>query len=118
MYSSPPSPIGGGVRAGPKDWFGLHGCQTRHTSLSFLQQARSWLDAHPKEIIVVWSSRHGDTRLTGADQARRTHGEHSTHFISIQPHKNNSGGARRPFPPCDYNPCYECTFACMTHYKN
>lgn len=68
MYSSPPSPIGGGVRAGPKDWFGLHGCQTRHTSLSFLQQARSWLDAHPKEIIVVWSSRHGDTRLTGADQ--------------------------------------------------
>lgn len=26
-----------------KDWYCLHGCQTYHTALSYLQQARAWL---------------------------------------------------------------------------
>ena len=28
----------------------------------FVLQARAWLDAHPKEIVTFWASRHGDSR--------------------------------------------------------
>jgi len=51
-----------------KDWYCLHGCQTRHTAISYLQQARKWLDEHPKEIVVFWCSRHGNTDATGTQQ--------------------------------------------------
>mmetsp|Transcript_58088 Transcript_58088/g.188027 ORF Transcript_58088/g.188027 Transcript_58088/m.188027 type:complete len:449 (+) Transcript_58088:60-1406(+) len=51
-----------------KDWYNLHGCQSEHTALSYLKEIRTWLDAHPNEIVVFWVSRHGDMRLTGTDQ--------------------------------------------------
>ena len=81
MYSDPPAPVmyvsgadtalakAAGVAAGAtKDWYGLHGCQTQRTSLSFLEAAKAWLVAHPKEVVVFWSSRHGDNSLNGTTQ--------------------------------------------------
>lgn len=53
---------------GAKDWYCLHGCQTKKTSLEYLTQLKDWLVAHPTEIVVLWSSRHGDTRISGTDQ--------------------------------------------------
>lgn len=50
------------------DWYCLHGCQTNHPSLSYLKQIRSWLDSHPKEMAVLWLSRHGDESLNGTKQ--------------------------------------------------
>lgn len=51
-----------------KDWYCLHGCQSKDTAMTYLKQAREWLDAHPKEVVVFWASRHGDTGATGTDQ--------------------------------------------------
>jgi hypothetical protein len=52
----------------PQDWYCLHGTATQHKAITYLQQARQWLDAHPKEIVVFWASRHGDNGDTGTDQ--------------------------------------------------
>eukprot|EP01047_Picozoa_sp_COSAG01_P070619 COSAG01_NODE_10755_length_2086_cov_2.976346_1_plen_387_part_00 len=57
-----------GGKGGKMDWFCLHGCQTNHPSLDYLRQIRGWLDAHPKEMIVMWFSRHGDVSLNGTKQ--------------------------------------------------
>ena len=57
-----------GAKGGKMDWFCLHGCQTNHPSLDYLRQVRSWLDAHPREMIVIWISRHGDVSLNGTKQ--------------------------------------------------
>lgn len=62
MYSDAPD------RSWNKDWYCLHGCQTRHTALSYLQEAKAWLHAHPKELVVFWASRHGSESATGTDQ--------------------------------------------------
>lgn len=51
-----------------KDWYSLHGCQSNEKAITYLKQAREWLDAHPKEIVVFWASRHGNSGLTGTDQ--------------------------------------------------
>jgi len=50
------------------DWFCLHGCQSNSPSVEYLKQVRQWLDEHPKEMIVLWLSRHGDVGLNGTDQ--------------------------------------------------
>ena len=42
-----------------QDWYGLHLVQTQRKSLDFLREARKWIDAHPKEIVTFWISRHG-----------------------------------------------------------
>lgn len=42
-----------------KDWYCLHGCQTKHRAIDYLKQVRQWLDQHPSEIVVLWMSRHG-----------------------------------------------------------
>lgn len=63
MYSTAPD------RAiSKKDWYCLHGCQTEHKAIEFLQEMRRWLDAHPKEILVIFSSRHGNLHITGTKQ--------------------------------------------------
>lgn len=55
-----------------KDWYNLHGCQSKEPALHYLQQAREWLVAHPKEVVVFWASRHGNTEATGTDQYPNT----------------------------------------------
>jgi hypothetical protein len=57
-----------GGKGGKEDWYCLHGCQTNHPSLDYLRQIRQWLDGHPKEVIVMWFSRHGDYTLNGTKQ--------------------------------------------------
>jgi len=42
-----------------KDWYGLHFVQTNQKSLEYLKQIRSFMDKHPKEIIVMELTRHG-----------------------------------------------------------
>jgi len=43
------------------------GCQTASPSLAYLQQLKEWMIAHPTELVVLWSSRHGDNRISGND---------------------------------------------------
>ena len=54
--------------AATKDWYCLHGCETRTRALVFLEAAHAWLEAHPAEILTLWSSRHGDGSLNGTNQ--------------------------------------------------
>ena len=63
MYTARPS-----TPNSDKDWYCLHGCQTEHTAITYLKEARAFLDAHPKEILTFWASRHGDNRPEGTDQ--------------------------------------------------
>ena len=63
MYTEPPDTV-----LHSKDWYCLHGTQTKHTAITYLKEIRDWLGAHPKEIVVLWVSRHGDTKATGTDQ--------------------------------------------------
>eukprot|EP00658_Telonema_sp_P-2_P071898 TRINITY_DN6110_c0_g2_i2.p1 TRINITY_DN6110_c0_g2~~TRINITY_DN6110_c0_g2_i2.p1 ORF type:complete len:567 (-),score=113.09 TRINITY_DN6110_c0_g2_i2:364-2064(-) len=51
-----------------KEWFGLHMLQTSQPSLDYLHQIREWVDAHPKEIVVLWMSKHGSECKNGTDQ--------------------------------------------------
>ena len=72
MYTDAPA-TATGRRAAPsaaaaKDWYCLHGCETRTRALVFLEAAHAWLEDHPAEILTLWSSRHGDGSLNGTDQ--------------------------------------------------
>ena len=49
-------------------WYSLHFLQTNQPSLTYLSEIRTWLDAHPDEIVVLWVSRHGNQDATGTDQ--------------------------------------------------
>eukprot|EP00656_Telonema_subtile_P003202 TRINITY_DN11463_c0_g1_i6.p1 TRINITY_DN11463_c0_g1~~TRINITY_DN11463_c0_g1_i6.p1 ORF type:complete len:406 (-),score=59.74 TRINITY_DN11463_c0_g1_i6:361-1578(-) len=51
-----------------QDWHGLHMLQTKHTSLEYLQQVRGWLDQHPKEVVGLLVSKHGNELNNGTDQ--------------------------------------------------
>ena len=62
MYTDAPGKSGG------RDWYCLHGCQTTHTAATYLGQLKAWLTAHPTEVVVLWSSRHGDNRINGTEQ--------------------------------------------------
>ena len=50
------------------DWRCLHMLQTKRLASDYLKEIRAWLDAHPKEIIVIWLSKHGDNEAKGNDQ--------------------------------------------------
>jgi len=53
---------------GGKDWYCLHGCESQKKAIEYLKEVRQWLDQHPKELVVLWASRHGSTSLCGTDQ--------------------------------------------------
>ena len=49
-------------------WRSLHFLQSHQTALNYLSQIKDWLVGHPKEIVVVWLSKHGSECKTGTDQ--------------------------------------------------
>ncbi|CAK9109332.1 unnamed protein product [Durusdinium trenchii] len=53
---------------GEKDWYCLHGCESQKKALEYLKDVRTWMDAHPQELVVLWASRHGNTGACGTDQ--------------------------------------------------
>ncbi|CAE7562651.1 Plcxd1 [Symbiodinium natans] len=63
MYTVGPDRVAGG-----KDWYCLHGCESKRKAIAYLREVRSWMDAHPKEVVVLWASRHGNVALTGTAQ--------------------------------------------------
>lgn len=63
MYTQGP-----GRAIGEKDWYCLHGCESQRKATEYLKQIRSWLDEHPKELVVIWASRHGNPTMCGTDQ--------------------------------------------------
>lgn len=50
------------------DWYSLHLVRSNRKALEYLQEVRTWLDAHPSEVIVMWLSKHGSQCNTGNDQ--------------------------------------------------
>jgi len=42
--------------------------QSNSLATAYLTQIRTWLDSHPKEIVVIWVSKHGSACSTGNDQ--------------------------------------------------
>lgn len=75
MFTTPPG------RFFARDWYCLHGTQTKQTALTYLRQVRTWMDAHPSEIVVIWASRHGDNELNGTRQYPRTTPGQRQHFF-------------------------------------
>ena len=49
-------------------WYGVHFMQTKRPVMDYLVQIKEWLDDHPKEIIVIWLSKHGLPGAVGEDQ--------------------------------------------------
>ena len=37
-------------------------------AMDYLEQAKTWLDQHPGEVVVIWISKHGDDCATGTKQ--------------------------------------------------
>lgn len=48
-------------------WYSLHFVQSNHLALDYLRQIRTWVDAHPQEVIVMWVSKHGGICKHGQD---------------------------------------------------
>eukprot|EP00929_Paragymnodinium_shiwhaense_P001067 TRINITY_DN101295_c0_g1_i1.p1 TRINITY_DN101295_c0_g1~~TRINITY_DN101295_c0_g1_i1.p1 ORF type:complete len:465 (+),score=47.19 TRINITY_DN101295_c0_g1_i1:111-1505(+) len=68
-----------------KDWYNLHGCQSKSPALEYLKNVHTWLEAHPKEVLVFWVSRHGNSDPTGTDQyPATTPAERQKFFESVQ----------------------------------
>ena len=63
-YTAPPD--GGSFAA--YDWFGVHLVETQRRSVRMLVEARAFLEAHPREILLIWISRHGNPCATGQEQ--------------------------------------------------
>jgi len=51
-----------------KDWHSLHFMQSKSLIIDYIKQVHAWLVAHPKEIVVMWLSKHGNEHATGNDQ--------------------------------------------------
>jgi len=52
----------------PPQWYSLHMMQSTSKSVEYFREIRSWMDAHPSEVVVMWLSKHGNTCATGQDQ--------------------------------------------------
>lgn len=50
------------------EWYSLHMMQSVSTSLEYFKEIRTWMDAHPSEVVVMWLSKHGNECATGEDQ--------------------------------------------------
>lgn len=55
-----------------REWLSLHFIQSNQAFVSYLEQIRHWLDMHPREIVVLWISKHGDACAVGQDQYPNT----------------------------------------------
>lgn len=49
-------------------WVGVHGLETKNDAHSYLEEICGWLHEHPKEMVVLWLSRHGNEHRTGMEQ--------------------------------------------------
>ena len=74
-YSRPPGngsdgvdDIGGVSKSALFDWYGVHTLQTRQPAYKYLMDIRQWMTDHPREVVVLWFSRHSSTCATGTDQ--------------------------------------------------
>ena len=56
-YTAPPN----ASSDAPYDWYCLHFAESNNPSLTYFTAIRDWLIAHPKEIVVLWVSKHGST---------------------------------------------------------
>ena len=63
IYTRPPN--GTRYNATGKDWYGLHFMQTRAPALAYLAELKTWLDAHPREFVVLWVTKHGSSCAKG-----------------------------------------------------
>eukprot|EP00051_Salpingoeca_urceolata_P020695 m.313558 g.313558 ORF g.313558 m.313558 type:complete len:475 (+) comp19664_c0_seq6:4703-6127(+) len=64
MFSAPPAHSAFDHHS----WFCLHFVESNRKALSYLGEVRTFLEAHPEEVVVMWFSRHGNTETTGNDQ--------------------------------------------------
>jgi hypothetical protein len=62
MYTAAPKSVG------THDWYCLHMVETNNKAVSYLQQAKDFLDTHKNEVLVMWLSRHGNGCAAGNDQ--------------------------------------------------
>lgn len=49
------------------EWLPLHFMQGKRLALDHMAAVSAWLDAHPTEIVVVWTSKHGSQSAVGDD---------------------------------------------------
>ena len=47
------------------EWYSVHFMQSTHPAEEYMRQIRTWMDAHPHEVVVLWLSKHGSTTATG-----------------------------------------------------
>jgi hypothetical protein len=68
-FSRPPAAaVTGQQERVAEQWVGLHFVETLLAFTEYLTDIRSWLDAHPRELVVLSVTRHGDFCLNGPGQ--------------------------------------------------
>lgn len=58
IFTAPPDRSG--VNQSEYDWYGLHFVQTFARSMTFFHEIKTWVVAHPSEVVVLWISKHGN----------------------------------------------------------
>ena len=54
------------------DWYSLHMMQSNAPATNYFKEIRSFIDTHPKEIVVLWVSKHGSQCAAGENQYPNT----------------------------------------------
>lgn len=49
-------------------WYSIHFMQSKQLIMEYFIQIKNWMVRHPDEIVVMWLSRHGNTRAKGESQ--------------------------------------------------
>eukprot|EP00947_MAST-08B_sp_MAST-8B-sp1_P005133 g5133.t1 len=54
------------------DWYSMHMVESNNKAMTYLTQIKAFLDAHPQEVVVLFTSYHGDQSSTGTKQYPNT----------------------------------------------
>ena len=53
-------------------WYSLHLLESNEIFLKYLQQIKTWIEAHKCEVVVLWISKHGSECSVGEEQYPKT----------------------------------------------
>ncbi len=59
---------GGGGLSGPERWFSVHQVWTKQSTTVYLNEIKAWMDAHPREMLIIWFSWWGSENDVGQEQ--------------------------------------------------
>ena len=62
-FTSPPDSA-----LGRKDWYSLHMVESNRKFVAYINATAAWMNAHPREVVAIFLTRHGCQQCTGDAQ--------------------------------------------------